>query len=47
MFEGRGTPEDVKGIEAKRLFGIEPYEVPADATPGVKAAIEQANLIIF
>lgn len=46
-FKGRATPDDVKGSEARTLFGLEPYGVPEGATKGVKETIEQANMIIF
>ncbi|KAI0343611.1 DUF1479-domain-containing protein [Trametopsis cervina] len=47
-FAGRPTLADVEkmSVEARRVFGVEPYETDK-LQGGPKAAVEQANLIIF
>ena len=46
-FIGRATLEDdVCTLEARRALGVEPYEVPAGAAPGVVAALEGARAVL-
>lgn len=46
-FVGRVRAEDIKDKEAQRMFGLTPFEVPADASQGEKNLIEAANRILF
>ncbi|THG99240.1 hypothetical protein EW026_g3068 [Hermanssonia centrifuga] len=46
-FKGRGTVEDVRTAEARRLFGMERFNVPDNTTPGESKVIQQANSILF
>ncbi|TCD69586.1 hypothetical protein EIP91_007008 [Steccherinum ochraceum] len=42
-FVGRATPEEVKSIEARRLMGLEPFDIPSNATAGGTRLIKEAN----
>ena len=52
-FVGRGTPEDIKDIDARKVFGLDEYtdeDVVArkgHITEGEREALYQGNMIIF
>ncbi|CAL1711617.1 unnamed protein product [Somion occarium] len=46
-FKGRATVDDVASGLGRRLLGLEPFEVPSNASAGVAKVIKQANAILF
>ncbi|KZT69680.1 DUF1479-domain-containing protein [Daedalea quercina L-15889] len=47
QFVGRVTVNDVKGEKARRMFGLAPFNTPADASPAEKILVEAANSILY
>lgn len=44
-FSGRATEEDLLTQNARHIFGIEPYDIPEDATPGAVEVLNFARQI--
>ncbi|TFY59587.1 hypothetical protein EVJ58_g5681, partial [Rhodofomes roseus] len=47
QFVGRVGIENITDVTARRMFGLSPFEKPADASPGESNLIETANRILF
>jgi hypothetical protein len=45
-FVHRSVPDNVKGIEARRMLGLEPFVTHDMATVGEKSAVQCANAIL-
>ena len=46
-FVGRVKAEDIMDEEARRMFGLTPFEVPANASQGEKNLVDAANRVLF
>ena len=44
-FTGRASLADVYTSEARRILGLEPYDIPAVATPGAMQVLKIANAV--
>ncbi|KAH9915817.1 uncharacterized protein B0H18DRAFT_1215311 [Fomitopsis serialis] len=47
QFVGRIGVDDITGVHTRRMFGLAPFEQPADASAGERNLIEAANRILF